>query len=139
MIMLMLALSYLTDKSPLVTLPSSDGLSMRISIPALDVVDTRSSFSFLILSRGEARGEMRGEALGDGLGDALGDAFGVPFGDLDFFLSFVFSLLEFNFASSSALISTSFSSSGESGVAAAGESGLVRSCVDLKGLKLTSR
>ena len=86
---------------------------------------------------------MRGEALGDGLGDALGDtfgeAFGVPFGDLDFFLSFVFSLLEFScFASSSALINTSFSSSGESGVAA-GESALVRSCVDLKGLKLMSR
>ena len=82
---------------------------------------------------------MRGEALGDGLGDALGDAFGVLFGDLDFFLSFVFSLLEFSFDSSSALINTSFSSSGESGEAAAGESVLVRSCVDLKGLKLTSR
>ena len=88
---------------------------------------------------------MRGEALGDGLGDALGDtfgeAFGVPFGDLDLylFLSLVFSLLESNcFASSSALIKISFSLSGESGVEAA-VSVPVRSCVDLKGLKLTSR
>ena len=81
---------------------------------------------------------MRGEALGDGLGDALGDAFGVPLGDLDFFLSFV-CLLELSFASSSALINTSFLSSGESRVVGAGESVLVRSCVDLKGLKLISR
>ena len=81
---------------------------------------------------------MRGEALGDGLGEALGDAFGVPLGDFDFFLSFV-GLLEFSFAAStSALISIPLSSSGESG-AAAGESVLVRSCVDLKGLKLMSR
>ena len=81
---------------------------------------------------------MRGEALGDGLGDALGDAFGVPLGDLDFFLSFA-CLLELSFTSSSALINTSFSSVGESRVVAAGESVFVRSCVDLKGLKLISR
>ena len=127
---------------------------MRISIPALDVVDNWSSINFLTLSNGDDLGEGHGDGLGEGQGDAFGEdfgegfgedfgegfgedfgegfgedfgegfgeAFGVPFGDgfgdFDFFLFFVFVLLESNcFARSSALISTSFSS-GESGTSA---------------------
>ena len=95
------------------------------------------------MSRGEALGDAHGEALGEGLGDALGETLGDPFGDFDLFflLSFDFALLESNcFAKSSALIKISLSLSGESGTTlAAAASLLVRSCVDVKGLKLMSR
>ena len=62
---------------------------------------------------------MRGEApLGDGLGDTLGDifgeAFGVPFGDFGFLLHGFVCLGSSSFLSSSELIKTSFSLSGES-------------------------
>ena len=143
--------NHVTDNSPLeeVTLPSSDGLSMQISILAPDIVGDWSTFSFLILSRGEARGEIRGEALGDGLGDTLGDilgeAFGVPFGDFGFLLLYGFvSGLESSWTSllsSSELTKTSFSLSGESGtvVRAAAAVLPVGLKEDSKGLKFISR